>query len=303
MELREQKPPIFTNRDCIQKTFLDKGLPYISSLALENTRALAGIIHWNHQHGIRFFRLSSNILPWCTEYDLEQLPDYAAIADELAFAGKLARAYDQRLTFHPPHFIKLGAEDGPLVDRSIKELEVHSQVLDLMGYTPSHENKVNIHVGGVYGDKEATLQRFAANFRRLSPGCQKRLTVENDDIPNSYSMQDLLPLHDKTGIPLVFDFHHQKFCPGTWTTKEAVHAAIATWPEGVRPVVHWSESQEGRKPHAHSDYVSGPMELYGLEDKVDVMIEAKCKERALLRFREAQAAGPTPDMQLAVKFL
>ncbi len=72
-----------------------------------------------------------------------------------------------------------------------------------MGYTPSHENKVNIHVGGVYGDKEATLQRFAANFRRLSPGCQKRLTVENDDIPNSYSMQDLLPLHDKTGIPLV----------------------------------------------------------------------------------------------------
>jgi UV DNA damage endonuclease len=59
---------------------------------------------------------------------MEQLPDYTAIAEELAFAGKLARAYDQRLTFHPPHFIKLGAEDGPLVDRSLKELEVHSQV-------------------------------------------------------------------------------------------------------------------------------------------------------------------------------
>ena len=71
-----------------------------------------------------------------------------------------------------------------------------------MGYPPSHENKVNIHIGGVYGDKEATLQRFVANFRRLSASCQKRLTVENDDVPNSYSMQDLMPLHQMTGIPL-----------------------------------------------------------------------------------------------------
>ncbi|BDA43287.1 probable UV DNA damage endonuclease at C-terminar half [Coccomyxa sp. Obi] len=303
MDLREQKPPIFTNRDCIQKTFLDKGLAYISSLALENTRALPGIIHWNHEHGIRFFRLTSNFFPWCTEYELGELPDIEAIKEELAFAGKLAQAYDQRLTFHPSHFIKLAAPDQPLLAKSIKELEVHSQILDLMGYPPSHENKINIHIGGTYGDKDATLQRFAANFRRLSPACQKRLTVENDDIPSLFSMDDLLPLHQMTGIPLVFDFHHQKFCPGSMTAKQAVHAAVATWPKGIRPVVHWSESQEGRKPHAHSDYVAGPMELYGLEDKVDVMIEAKCKERALLRFREAQAAGLSADVQMAAKFL
>lgn len=77
------------------------------------------------------------------------------------------------------------------------------QILDLMGYSPSHENKINIHVGGTYGDKEATIKRFAANFCRLSPACQKRLTVENDDIPNSYSLADLMPLHKLTGIPLV----------------------------------------------------------------------------------------------------
>ncbi|CAL8468727.1 g8267 [Coccomyxa elongata] len=303
MDLREQKPPIFTNRDCIQKTFLDKGLAYISSLALENTRALPGIIQWNHEHGIRFFRLTSNFFPWCTEYELDELPGIEAIKEELAFAGKLARAYDQRLTFHPSHFIKLAAPVEDLLAKSIKELEVHSQILDLMGYPPSHENKINIHIGGTYGDKDETLQRFAANFRRLSPACQKRLTVENDDIPSLFSLEDLLPLHQLTGIPLVFDFHHQKFCPGSFSAKQAVHAAVATWPQGIRPVVHWSESQEGRKPHAHSDYVAGPMELYGLEDKVDVMIEAKCKERALLRFREAQAAGPSPDVQMAAKFL
>ena len=77
------------------------------------------------------------------------------------------------------------------------------QILDLMGYPPSHENKINIHIGGTYGDKDETLQRFAANFRRLSPACQKRLTVENDDIPSLFSLEDLLPLHQMTGIPLV----------------------------------------------------------------------------------------------------
>jgi UV DNA damage endonuclease len=224
---------------------------------------------------------------------LEQLPDFPAIADELAFAGKLARAYDQRLTFHPSHFVKLAPEGEDLLAKSIKELEVHSRVFDLMGYPPSHENKINIHIGGTYGDKNATLKRFAANFKKLSPACQKRLTVENDDVPSAYSLSDLLPLHQMTGIPLVrltaaitarsngavprrcvegrdfaktlrsaaavmqvFDFHHQKFCPGALSEKEGVLAAVKTWPPGIRPVVHWSESQEGRKPHAHSDYIS-----------------------------------------------
>eukprot|EP00884_Botryococcus_braunii_P001623 jgi/Botrbrau1/11461/Bobra.27_4s0002.1 len=304
MTLREMKPAVFTNRDCIQATYLSKGLAYISQLALENSRALPAIIKWNNEQGIRFFRLSSGIFPWCTEYDLEQLPDHEGIASNLAFAGQLARAYDQRLTFHPSHFIKLGTDDEALVSKSIKELEVHSQVFDLMGYEPSHWNKINIHVGGVYGNKQATLDKFAANFRRLSPGLRARLTLENDDTPSGYSISDLLPLHQATKIPLVFDFHHYKFCRGEHTTcKEAFLAALKTWPAGVRPVVHWSESQEGRKAHAHSDYVSGPINLFGLEAEVDVMIEAKCKELALLRYRDTSSAEPSKADQMAMKLL
>lgn len=70
------------------------------------------------------------MFPWCTYYDMEDLPDFPAIAEELAFAGKLARAYDQRLTFHPSHFVKVAAADAQpeLLERSLKELEVHSQV-------------------------------------------------------------------------------------------------------------------------------------------------------------------------------
>lgn len=110
--------------------------------------------------------------------------------------------------------------------------------------------------------------------------------MENDDRPSMYSVDDLLEVHRATGIPIVFDFHHWKFCQGQMSQKEAFLAAIQTWPQGVRPVVHWSESQEGRKPHAHSDYVEGPIDLWGLEGEVDVMVEVKGKELAMLEYRE-----------------
>lgn len=92
-------------------------------------------------------------------------------------------------------------------------------------------------------------------------------------------------------------------CAGDWTEKEAFYAALETWPKGVRPVVHWSESQEGRRPFAHSDYIQGPMNLHGKEHDVDVMIEAKCKERTLLRFRDEIMGKQDPSTELAMKFM
>lgn len=88
------------------------------------------------------------------------------------------------------------------------------QVMDMMGFEPSHWNKINIHIGGVYGDKLATLDRFAQNFERLSANCKARLTLENDDWPCAFAVKDLLPLSRKCSIPIVFDFHHHKFCSG-----------------------------------------------------------------------------------------
>ena len=91
------------------------------------------------------------------------------------------------------------------------------QILDYMGYEPSVWNKTNIHIGGVYGDKQGTMERFAKNFKRLSPNAQKRLTLENDDWPSGFAVSDLLWIHKEAGIPIVFDFHHHKFCPGAYT--------------------------------------------------------------------------------------
>lgn len=132
----------FTSRSCHRRTFDDKGLTHISRLALQNCQDLRHVIAWNHANNINFFRISSKLIPWAGKYPLEALPDFPAIADALATAGELARTLGQRITSHPPHFIKLAATNEALQQQSIATLEVQNQVFDLMGFPPSHWNKV-----------------------------------------------------------------------------------------------------------------------------------------------------------------
>lgn len=288
---------VYTSRSCIRKTFEAKGLAHVSGLALANCLDLLELLAWNYEHDVYLYRMTSKLFPWAGHYALEDLPDYDTIYNALATAGELARAAGQRITNHPSCYVKLASTTESITESSIKDLEVQSKVFDIMGYAPSHWNKINIHVGGVYGDKKETLKRFAETFHeRLSPSLQSRLTIENDDSPNSYSVDDLLLLHEKTGIPITFDFHHYQFCPGMMSKKEAFLAAISTWPDNVRPVVHWSEMPECPQrrrthPHSHSNFVYGPIDMYGYEAYVDVMIESKAKEAALLLYRDVILPG------------
>lgn len=284
--LRAQKPSVFTNRSCIRKTFVMNGLRHVSQLALLNVQDLLKILHWNEKHDIRLFRVSSDMFAFWSEYELVDLPDFDKISCALRAVGDYAKEYSHRLTSHPGPYVVLGSPREDVAERSIIELNRHSQVFDLMGLEQSHYSKVNIHVRGVYDSKLKAMDRFAARFQRLSEGCKKRLTVENDDIATAYSVDDLMYLHEKIGIPIVYDRHHIRFCKGKMTDEEAFHAAIKTWPANIKPIVHWSESQDGRKPLAHSDYVKGPISFFGHEDRVDCHIEAKCKDLALLRYRD-----------------
>jgi len=271
------------SRTCIKKTIESKGQNYLGVLALQNAKDLMTILQWNESRGIRFFRMSSDIIPWKTKYDIREDPVWPDISRHLFEAGEYARRYGHRITFHPDHFVKLASLDDAYAVESCLDLEMHSVVLDAMGYVDATpENKLNIHMGGVYGNKKESMDRWASRYKSLSPRCCARVTIENDDRPNSYSVADLLYLHSICGVPIVFDFHHHKFCNGGLSTRDALDLAISTWPEGIRPVVHWSESQEGRKPHAHSDYVKGPIDVYDRD--VDVMIEAKMKEDCLLQY-------------------
>ena len=192
---------ITTNRGMIQKTFLEKGIAYASELALKNVRDLLTIVDWNVEHGFRIFRVSSDVFPWSSAYRFTDLPDFTEIRATLEEIG----SRPIRLTTHPGPFNQLAGQ-GRVLENTIVDLEHHAELFDLMGLAPSHWNKINIHVGGAYGDKPATLARFARNFDLLSESLRARLTVENDDRPTLYTVADLVYVHEQTGMPIVFDY-------------------------------------------------------------------------------------------------
>jgi UV DNA damage endonuclease len=273
-----KKQGIFTGRGMIRKTLEQKGLDYVSSLALQNIKDLKTIVEWNINHGYSGYRMSSDIFPWHSEYDFEQLRDFASISDLLAEIGTLVTQNRHRLTFHPDHFNKLGSSNVDIVSKTISDIEQHSRVMDLMGFVPSHYNKINIHVGGAYGNKDKTLKTFAKNFDDLSDSAKKRLTVENDDKEALFSVKDLRDLYIEIGTPIVFDYHHHKFNNGGLSQEEAFQMAYETWPWHILPVFHYSESRKDNE-RAHSDYVSEEINTYG--KNVDIVIEAKMKELAV----------------------
>ncbi len=279
---------ITTNRGMRQKTFNERGLPYVSELALQNAKDLVNIIKWNNEMGIKLFRMSSDIFPWFYYYQLDELPDYEEISDYLYMAGDEASIGKQRLTFHPSHFNALGSPNPVVIDKTINELNKHSQIMDIIGLSTTPYNKINIHIAGAYGDKQATLNRWIDNYYKLDYNTQRRLTVENDDKENMYSVKELYKgIYKKCNVPIVFDFYHHKFCTGGLTEQEALELALSTW-NGITPCTHYSESRrkeqldESIKAQAHSDLVYKEIPTYGNE--FDCVIEAKHKEMAVLNY-------------------
>jgi len=282
-----KKNRVMTNRSMIRKTFNEKGIKYAAELALENCQDLVKIIKWNEEHGIKLYRLSSEIFPWASEYKIEDLPYFESILQSLQTAGDLAKKFGQRLSFHPGPFNKLVSSDTKIVNNTIKDLEMHGKIFDLMGLEKTPYYKINIHVGAAYDDKVAALNVFNSNLEKLSDSVRSRLTVENDDKESLYSAKELYDgVYKISGIPIVFDYHHHKFCNGGLSEEDALGVSLSTWGK-VKPVTHYSESRcqeynDDSKPQAHSDFVYSKINHYN--QKFDCMIEAKMKEAALIKY-------------------
>jgi UV DNA damage endonuclease len=277
------------NRGMIKRTFLSRGLPYASTLALSNVKALKRVIQWNNDKGISVYRMTSCLFPWFSEYDIFDLPDIEEIVGVMEEAGKIAISAGQRLSFHPGPFNCLASPTESVVIKAIKELDDHSTQMDLMGLPRSHAAKINIHVGGAYGDRESALSRFCSVFERLSPGTQSRLTVENDDKAALYSTKMLVEgVSDRIGIPVVFDSHHHELGPQDFDYHDAFYYARQTWHRvGVKQQCHHSNSRKNYEDPkvpatSHSDWYYTPFESYG--ENVDVVLECKKKEQALFKY-------------------
>jgi len=285
-ELSSRKVKVSTNRTMRKATFEEKGLDYVSEVCLANARDLLTILEWNAKHDIHFFRMSSEMFPWASEYKLEDLKDFDAIEEALYEAGLFANENDIRLTMHPGPFNKLCSPNEQVVLNTIRDLEVHGRMMDLLCQPRSPWAKINIHVGGAYNDKPMALANFCKNYARLSDAVKTRLTVENDDKESLFSTKELYDgVFKVIGIPIVYDIHHHTMCTGGQTDYEAMSLAVSTWPKDIPPVIHYSQSRSVEhndpkiKPQAHSDFVKYLPNTY--EFDIDVMVEAKMKEKAV----------------------
>ena len=280
--------PITTGRGMIKRTFETKGVDYASEITLANVKDLNGVMTWNVLNGYNFYRMTSGLAPWKSEYEWSDMKDLKEIKLWLKSAGTMANTHGVRVTSHPGPFNVLVSPNEDVVQNTFQDLKMHAEVFDFMGLSRTHYNKINIHCNGVYGDKQSAMDRFCKNFERLPESVQSRLTVENDDKASMYSVKDLMYLHERIGIPIVFDYHHHKFCTGGLSEQEALELAISTWPDDITPVVHYSESRskeqldESIKPQAHSDLIKELPNTYG--NNVDIMVEAKHKELAIEGF-------------------
>jgi UV DNA damage endonuclease len=279
---------VTTNRTMVKRTFEQRGMDYVSELALLNAKDIIKILEWNRLNGINFFRLSSALIPWGDNIDITQLKDYKEIKSELKKAGDFAKFWNMRINSHPGPFNVLPSPNESVIQKTILDLELHGKVFDMMGLSKTTYNNINIHCNGVYGDKQSAMDRLIDNFQRLSPSVRKRFTLENDDKASMYSVKDLMYIHKHTNIPIVFDYHHHQFCTGGLSEEEALKLAATTWPKGIKQEVHYSESKalhennQKEKPQAHSYLINALPNTYGLD--LDIMVEAKGKELAILPF-------------------
>jgi len=260
-------------------------LAKVSGICLHNANNLLLAVQTVHRLGIGAFRITSPLFPRMTHpevgYALDDLPQAEAIASRMDAVRTLAQAQGIRLSFHPDQFVVLSSHHEHVVENSVRELKYHALLADMVG-----ADVINIHGGGVYGDKKAALARFAETFKRLPENVAARLSVENDDI--SYTVADLLPVCTELGLPLVYDVHHHRCNPDGLGECEATDLAAATW-RGREPYCHISSPREGwnanSKPHAdYIDLTDVPQCWHGRAMTVDV--EAKAKELAVVRLMQ-----------------
>ena len=265
---------------------------------------------------IRMYRLSSGVAPYITHPDLPQFwGQIDECRDELAALGEKARRYRLRLSSHPAQFTLLNAIEQGILDASLRDFNYHVALLDAMGMPL--DNKVITHVGGVYGDKAAAMERFIARYPDLPEAVRARLVLENDE--KHYHIGDVVRISERTGIPICWDWlHHDANNPDGIPADEATRLAAATWPTGQKQKIHYSSQRRETRQIARKNRKTGervlvdappaigqhaddidPQEfaayLAGVQDvPFDIMLEAKHKDLAVLKLRADLAALPLP---------
>ena len=259
-----------------------KTLPYneavkiLSERILNNFQVTNKTIQYCFDSGFKGYRMSSSIVPILNHPNLNLklsgLPNYQKILDEISSIKNTIQSTKIRVSAHPGEFISLTSDKCQVINNSIRDLELHAEVFDLLDLPKSHWSPLNIHVRKD-GEPCLIFDKFANNFAKLSDSVKKRLVIEvNDNKDGTWHISNLVKyFYDKLGLSITFDSLHQKFCHGSLTEEEAFNKAYKTW--DTVPLFHFSEGIDGTRKHA--DYATGVPNDYGMEVYWDCELKQK----------------------------
>jgi UV DNA damage endonuclease len=285
----EPEHPTKNRPDREQPASIERGQKYVEAIGLANARDVIKMLRWNHKYGIKFLRLSSEMFPFASheEYGYKLAP---FASETLAEVGKVVAELGHRVTTHPGQFTQLGSPRKSVIDNALRDLSFHDEMLSLLKL-PEQANRdavMILHLGGVFGDKVATLDRFRENYKALPQSVKNRLVLENDDV--SWSVHELLPVCEELNIPMVLDYHHHNIIfdkeqvrEGTKDICDLYPRIKATWDKkNIKQKMHYSEPTPaaitGTQRRKHNPRVAT---LPPCADDMDLMIEAKDKEQAV----------------------
>lgn len=248
-----------------------------------NLDCLEEIVRWNAAHGLLFLRITSDLVPLAS-HPKNRFPWDEAFAERFAEIGALIRRFEMRISMHPGQYTLLNSPRRAVLEAARADLAYHARVLELLGL--DRAAKIQIHVGGVYGDKRRAMNRFLRAVEGLPPAIRERLVLENDE--RFYTLADVLWLHRRSGLPVVFDFFHHELNSDGKSVAEALAAQAETWAsaDGL-PIVDYSSPLPGGRHGSHARKLDEAHFLRFLEESrpydFDLMLEVKDKERSALR--------------------
>lgn len=190
-----------------------------------------------------------------------------------------------RCSMHPDQFVVPASANPSTVAKSVNDLVYHAHFMDIIGLPQDHNAPINIHMNCYKGDRAEIFNRFMRVYEKLPFNVQSRLTLENEDKGNSWSVNKLTTAFRNMGIPITYDNLHHKCNPDGLSGSEAMSLCEMTWPTGVRPLFHFSGGDK-KNPRAHSDYVTEVPSEYLLSDKfIDFDFEFKMKDLAITKYQ------------------
>lgn len=246
LQIQEQSPLRMKTTTVKAFTSLSADLAYqkLLDVVKHNVTAVYQLIAHVSQYPetMRMVRISSDVLPMFTHpAAAEFYRDPAAttlIEQVLHRAGKVARRFGVKVSFHPGQFTVLASDSDGVIANAVAEFEYHVYLLYSMGFCRKKlDAKCNVHLSGRGG-----IPKFKQTWNKLlSPEARRVLTLENDE--HVMGIDDLLTIGKH--VPIVLDVHHHWCKTGEYisASDRRVQQVVDSW-RGERPTLHYSNSRE-----------------------------------------------------------